>query len=294
MKSDSKKLVYLVMLFATFIWGINMPIMKIGLFYLSPMPYNAARLLCALVVIVAALLFAGNYRPVARQDVKPILLVSVAGFFVSQVFFVIGLQKTTAGNASLIMALLPVSVALINKFFKIEDISRSALIGIAVSLVGAVLIVVGSSKAISFEDAYLWGAVLVLISQVCYGYYTVFSRELLEKYSTYQVTAYIVVISTVLFCLTAWPSIVETNWWKLPLAAWVSIVFSGVFALCICNFLWIWCVGQAGSIKASIFGNLSPAFAIVAGYLLLGETFNLIQSFGAAVIFLGLYAGRKK
>jgi len=294
MKKDSKNLVYLVMLFVTFIWGINMPIMKIGLFYLSPMPYNAARLLCALAVIVVASMFAGNFRPVARQDIKPILMVSLVGFFVSQVFFVAGIQKTTAGNASLIMAALPVSVAIINKVCKIEDITRPVLIGIMISLFGVVLIVTGSSKVISFEDAYLFGAVLVLVSQVSYGYYTVFSRDLLTKYSTYQITTYIVLISTFLFCLLAWQSMVETDWRQVPLVAWGSIVFSGVFALCISNFLWIWGVGKTGSITASIYNNLSPIFAISAGYLLLGETFSMLQSFGAAVIFLGLYQSRKK
>jgi len=87
MKKDSKNLVCVVMFFVPFIWGINMPIMKIGVFYLSPMPYNAARLLWALAARMMISMFTGGYRPVARQDIKPILLVGVVGFFVSQMFF---------------------------------------------------------------------------------------------------------------------------------------------------------------------------------------------------------------
>ena len=294
MKKDNRSLVYFVMIFVTFIWGVNMPIMKIGLFYVPSMPYNAARMLCALVAALIFTMFTKSYRPIAREDIKTILLVSIGGFFVFQLFLTAGVQKTTAGNGSLIMALLPVSVAVINKICKIEEISRFALGGIICSLVGIVLIVAGSSKEINFDDEHIYGVLLLLGAQASYGYYTVFSKDLLMRYSTYQITTYIVLISTVLFCLTAWPSIVATNWQQVPLVAWASILYSGVFALCICNFLWIWSVGKAGSVKASIYNNLSPVFAIIGGYLLLGETFSLLQFFGAAIIFFGLYLARKK
>ncbi|MBP2640418.1 MAG: carboxylate/amino acid/amine transporter [Firmicutes bacterium] len=294
MIKDNKSLVYFVMIFVTFIWGVNMPIMKIGLLYLPPMPYNAARMLCALVATLLFTVITKSYRPLDRKDIKTILLVSIGGFFVFQLFLTAGVQKTTAGNGSLIMALLPVSVAIINKICKIEEISRFAMAGIICSLLGIVLIVAGSSKEISFADEHIYGALLLLGAQASYGYYTVFSKDLLQKYSTYQITMYIVLISTALFCLTAWPSIAATSWREVPLAAWGSILYSGVFALCICNFLWIWSVGKAGSIKASIYNNLSPIFAIIGGYLLLGETFSLLQFFGAAIIFLGIYLARKK
>ena len=294
MKRDSKNLVYLVMIFVTFVWGINMPVMKIGLSYVPSMPYNAARMLCALAATLIITRFTNNYRALDRRDIKNILLVSIGGFFVFQLFLTAGVQKTTAGNSSLIMALLPVSVAITNKLCKIEEISRYALMGIVCSLLGVVLIVAGSSKEISFGDAHIYGVLLLLGAQASYGYYTVFSKDLLTRYSTYQITTYILLISTLLFCFIAWPSVVETDWYQVPAAAWGSILFSGVFALCLCNFLWIWGVGKAGSVKASIYNNLSPVFAIIGGYLLLGETFGLLQFFGAAVVFLGLYLARKK
>ncbi len=294
MKSDKKNLVYPVLVLVTLIWGLNMPIMKIGLLSLPSMPYNAARMLCALAATLIISLLTKKYRPVAREDIKPILLISVIGFFVFQLFLTAGVQKTAAGNASLIMALLPVSVAIINKVCKIEEITRQALAGIIVSLSGVVLIIAGSGKEVSFEPEHLSGALLLLAGQASYGYYTVFSKDLLAKYSTYQLTTYVVLISTVLFCLTAWPSIMATDWRHVPLAGWASIVISGVFALCICNFLWFWGVGKIGSIKASIFNNLAPVFAIIGSYVLLGETFSLLQFVGAAIIFFGLNLARKK
>jgi drug/metabolite transporter (DMT)-like permease len=78
------------------------------------------------------------------------------------------------------------------------------------------------------------------------------------------------------------------------LNAWLSTLYSGVFALCFANFLWIWGVGIIGSAKAALYNNLPPVFAVAAGYLLLGESFGLLQLAGAAIIFGGLYLTRTR
>lgn len=47
--------------------------------------------------------------------------------------------------------------------------------------------------------------------------------------------------------------------------------FSGVLALCLCNFLWIWGTGVIGTARVAIFNNVSPVFAVATAYFLLGE-----------------------
>lgn len=283
-----------VLLMVAFIWGVNPPVMKIGLLYLAPMPYNSLRMLIAIVI---SWLFVGvtkTYRPVDRQDVKSLLLISLVGFFVFQLFFTVGVQNTTAGNASLLLGLLPVSVAIINRIYKIESITPQIKAGIAVSLTGVILIVVGSGKEMSLAGNHLRGALMLLIAQFGYGYYTVFSKGLMQKYSAYQVTAYVITISGLLFLLISLPEMLTIQWERIPLSGWLSTLYSGIFALCIGNFLWVWGVGKIGSAKASLFNNLSPVFAIATGYIMLGETFGLLQLFGAFVISAGLYLTRNK
>jgi len=294
MKKESVKYVYLIMVFVAFIWGINPPVMKLGLAHIAPMPYNAARMLVALGAGWVALVISGTYQPFARKDIVKIFLVSAAGFFLFQIFLTIGVQKTTAGNTSLILAILPVSVAIINKVCNIEEISKPVLIGIIASLIGVVFIIAGSNKELSFSDNHIAGAIILLAAQASYGYYTVFSKELLAKYSTYQITAYVLLISTLLFCIIALPDMFKMEWGKVPIIGWASVIFSGLFPLCIGNFLWIWGLGKIGSTKAAIYNNLSPVFAVLAGYWLLGESFGLLQFIGAAIIFAGLYLTRTK
>ncbi|MDT8902832.1 DMT family transporter [Selenomonadales bacterium 4137-cl] len=284
----------MVLFFVAFMWGIHPAIVKIGLVTLPPVPYNALRLLLATAVAWGAVWASGTYRPVAREDVRLLVQISLAGFFVFQLFFAAGVEKTTAGNASLVVCMLPVSVAVINRVCGLEPITGRMAAGIAASLAGVVLIVLGSGKEISVASEHWKGALLLLGAQAGYGYYTVFSRRLLGRYSAYQVTAVVVTISTALFAVMALPDLAAISWGGVPVAAWLSVAYSGVFAMCVGNFLWVWGVGRIGSARTSLFNNFAPVFAVVSGYYLLGEAFGLMQMAGAAVIFWGLYYARPK
>lgn len=294
MKSGSLLFIEGILLLVSFIWGINPTIMKVGLLYLPPMPYNAVRMLIALLFSWLMLSMSKTYKPFERQDIKLMLLVGAAGFFIFQLTFTFGVQNTTAGNSSLLLALVPASVAIINKLFKIEDISTRMVLGIGMSLFGVILIVVGSGKEFSTSGNHLFGACMMLIAQFAYGYYSVFSKPLLSKYSTYQVTAYMVTIAAALFVPVALPSLIPIEWNEVPLIAWFSVLYSGVFAICMGNFLWMWAIGKIGSTRTALYNNLSPIFAVATGYIFLGEGFGWLQFFGAVVIFWGMYLTRQK
>ena len=64
--------------------------------------------------------------------------------------------------------------------------------------------------------------------------------------------------------------------------------------MCLCNFLWIWGTGIIGTSRVAIFNNLSPVFAVITAYLLLGETFGIVQTVGAAGVFAGVYITRNR
>jgi drug/metabolite transporter (DMT)-like permease len=276
------------------VWGLNPPAMKVGLLYLPPLTYNALRLLLATLATGVVLALTGSYRTIDRSDIKGFVLLSLVGFFVFQLFLTAGVERTTAGNASLLLALIPVSVVVINRLCGLEAITLPVALGIAASLLGVVLIVIGSGREITLDGDHWQGALLMLVAQLSYGYYTVFSKPLMAKYSAYQVTACVLIVSTVLYLLLSLPEMARIEWRHVHLHAWLSVIYSGLFPLCVGNFLWLWGVGKIGSARTSLYNNLSPVFAIVAGYLLLGETFGLLQSAGAAVIFWGLYLTRSK
>lgn len=283
-----------MLLVVALVWGMNPPVIKLGLQHIPPLPYNVARMVVGSIVALIALALSGRYRRPSRADLWILLRASLFGFFVFQVLFTEGIQRTTSGNAAFMFCLLPVFVLLLNRFYGFDTINRAVVVGIGVSIAGIVLIVLGAGKEVSLAGNHLLGALLVLGSQVGYAYYTVFSKELLERYSTYQVTATLMATTTVLLLMVSVPDMRSVAWTALPASAWGSVVFSAVFGLCLGNFLWIWGSGVIGTSRASVFNNLTPVFAVITAYFLLGETFGPLQAVGAAFVFAGVYVTRNR
>lgn len=294
MLKQSNLYVELILLAVAFFWGVNPAVMKLGMADIPVLSYNAARLLIAVIGAWIAVGISKTYHPIDREDYKKLLMVSAVGFFLFQYLFSMGVQLTTAGNSSLLLGLLPVSVALINWVLRLEKISLMMSLGIILSLFGVLLIIMGSGKELSLSSEHLTGALYLLGAQAFYGYYTIFSKDLLNKYSSYLISAWIFTITTTLFFIPACYEMIHLNWSHISTTGWLSTIFSGAFPLCIGNFLWIWGTGKIGSTKASLYNNIAPIFAVASGYVLLNETFGLLQFSGAAVIFFGLYLTRIK
>ena len=295
MTLTDKKRIHLaeaMLLLVALLWGMNPPVIKLGLQHIPPLPYNVARMVVGSVFAVLVLWLSGTYRRPSRAELWTFLRASIFGFFVFQILFTEGIQRTTSGNAAFMFCLLPVFVLLLNRFFGFDTLNRAVIYGIACSIVGIALIVLGAGRELSLAGHHLLGALLILLSQCGYAYYTVFSKELLDRYSTYQVTASMMVITTLLMLCVSLPDMRAVAWAALPAPAWGSVVFSAIFGLCLGNFLWIWGGGVIGTSRAAVFNNLTPVFAVITAYFLLGETFGPLQAGGAVFVFAGVYITR--
>lgn len=270
------------------IWGVNFTVMKVGLQSLSPIPYNTSRLLVATIICWILVWSLKAYQKVELKDWQPIIVTSLLGFALPQVGITLGVNLTTAGNSSLILSLIPLSVWTINLFLGRETINRTITAGIFISFIGVTLIVLGTGNGFTISKSDLLGILIIFGSQFCCAYYTVFSKPLVDKYSPYQVIAYTMTISTLVFTIISFGSLTNISWTKLPSSAWYSIIYSGIFALAVGNFIWVWAVREIGSTRTAVFSNVTPIFAIATGCIFLHESFRLFQFIGAAIILTGL------
>lgn len=281
-----------VLLLVVLAWGVNPPIIKAGLAFVAPQPYNLARFVVASAVALLALALSRTWRTPDRRDLWALFRASALGFFLFQFFFTEGIQRTTAGNASFVLCLMPFSVILLNRCFRLETITRPVVVGILCSMGGVLLIVQGTGSGLRLGSEHLHGSLMLLVAQFGYAYYTVFTRDLRERYSTYQVTATLMVFTTLLLTVAALPGALAVPWTALPAVAWGSILFSGIVGLCVATFAYLWCVGVVGSARAAIYNNLCPVVTVAAAYFMLGERFGALQSVGAAFVLAGVYVTR--
>ncbi|MCF7949297.1 MAG: DMT family transporter [Spirochaetia bacterium] len=273
---------------AAFFWGTNPMIMKIGMRELHPVPFNALRLSVGLLAAGILLLLTRSWRPVQRTDLPRFLLVGVAGFFLFQLCYSFGVNYTSASVAAIILGTLPINVALITRLFRIEHLSRRKVLGIAATFLGVILIALGKHGGIGLAGSYVFGVVLLVISEVGYGTYTVFVKPLTLRYSIYQIIFIIMSVSVLLFTAVSLPVFSPSAFIGLKPITWFSAVFSGIFPLAIGNILWSTGVKRIGSTNASVYGNLPPVFGVLAGIIILREVLSPMQLLGALIILGGV------
>ncbi len=78
------------------------------------------------------------------------------------------------------------------------------------------------------------------------------------------------------------------KWGEIGIRHWGELVFSGTFALVLSYILWNKGVKESGPAKTGIFGNLTPVWTGLFGWLILKEGWTPVKFLGAAVILGGV------
>src|SRR6266498_3672507 len=98
---------------AVLIWGFNFALMKVMYRYFHPITFNAVRFVISSITMMLVLKFRGENLHIDRRDIPRTLWLGFLANTCYPVLFVLGLDRTTAGNAALLMALTPVFAFLI-------------------------------------------------------------------------------------------------------------------------------------------------------------------------------------
>ena len=193
------------MLVVVLVWSSNNSVMKIGISEIGTFTYNALRLSIASILCWLWLYKTHTYKKMPWHDLKALILLSLCGFCLTQICLTYGLSKTTAGNASLASAIMPLAVVLLNRIFKKIPLSKMMTIGIILSFSGVLSIIFSSNKEISLSNYHLIGTLIVVLGQFSNAYYTIYAKDLLNNYSSCQIVSYLMSISAVVFFILAIP-----------------------------------------------------------------------------------------
>jgi drug/metabolite transporter (DMT)-like permease len=283
-----------LLLSAVCIWGLNPTIVKLALNSMDNILYNILRTATAAVVCWLILLIMEKDWRIEKKDIAGILGTGFLGHFGYQFFYIYGIGATTAGNASIIFGSLPVFVVLINFAFKLEDVNILALFGIAISFTGMFVVVCGSGKSMSLGSDFLKGSLLIVFSTLCWAIYTISIKRYLKKYSSLKVTTYGISVSLISMAVFWFDHIDINTVMNLPGISVFSVLYSGILSFALASIFWSTGVVNVGSIRTSVYNNITPIISIICGIVVLGEKFGLMQGIGSMMILSGLRLTRIK
>ena len=272
------------------IWGINFVVTKYATTIFKPVAFTGLRVGTAALFLLLVALLRGKIA-LPRRDVIGLLLVGMVGNGLYQLFFVHGLARTRAGNAALIVAAAPAFIALFARVRGLERVKRMTLVGIALSVLGVGLVIVGSASS-SNRKTTLLGSLLVFVGVLCWSVYTIMLQPYTKRIDVIKLSAITMVGGAVPLLIASTPALIGTNWSAVGRGGWLALFYSSVISMGVAYFFWYRGLRVLGPTRTAVYANLQPIIALLVAWAFLGEIPTIFQGVGAATIVAGVFLTR--
>ncbi len=279
------------MLVVALLWGANFTINKYALGFVPPVAFSAVRFVLASAVFFALVTLLNPAPRIPARKAWILAGLGVIGNTGYQIAFMIGLVSTSAINASLILASVPVLVAVMSAVLGVERATGRLWAGLLVATTGVFLVVV--VKGPSFSVVTMRGDLLIFASAACWAAFTVGVRVVGQGLDPLRVAALTTYAGAPGLLLASYPELRALHWGELPPSVWFALVFSSVFALVLSYIIWSYAVRAIGGSRTSIYNCITPVFAAIIAWVVLGERLVAAQGFGAALVFGGVFMSQR-
>lgn len=237
-------------------------------------------------LVLGAIAFGVHGRgalPTAR-DLPLLCACSLLGVTFNQGLYLQGLSRSSAVDAGLVMALIPVFTFSIAALVRQERFRPLRAVGVVIALLGTLPLL--SLQGIDLEPARRLGNLLMVLNALSYSAYLVLSRPLAQRYPPLVLIAWVYVLALPAVPIFAW----NENLFPLatPRAYW-SMGFIIVFATILGYLLNVFALSRLRASTTATYVYSQPLITGLAGTWFLGEKLSASTLQAAAFIFCGIY-----
>lgn len=284
---------YIASIATSFIFGLSFIFSKAALAITDPLTLLSFRFLTAF-VIMSVLVLAGviklNYRN------KPILGLVFLGIIEPVLYFIFetyGIKYSSASMAGLMIALIPILVAILGNYFLREKPSIIQMFFIALSVAGVAFIVVMNNSG--GKNSSSIGILILLGAVTCAAAYNIYSRSLSTRFTPMELTYFMMGVGAIFFNFM---SIIShaingnlNNYFSILLNRnfIIAILYLGILSSVIAFYLTNFALSKIEASRSAIFSNLSTIVSIVGGVVFLKEHFYFYHIIGSIMILIGVW-----
>lgn len=282
-EGSSKRHLYALMFLVTLLWSFNFITSKVAMRQWHPVLLTGCRTTLALLLCLPL-----YWRERPHSWTWPIFWrffgLGTLGMAANQLFFAMGVKRTSVSHGALIVGLTPLFVYLVSCAVGQEHFRPKKLIGMAVAFTG-ILVLQSKTSA----GASVTGDALVLLGCLTFTIFTVFSKPLSGTLSpiatvTLNFTGAVVFLAPATITLG-----LDFPFGQLLPISWLCLLFMAAVPSVFCFVIYYRVLKHMPASQLTTFTYLQPVLASAMAMPLLGESLSFSLLTGGLMILLGVF-----
>lgn len=279
-----QQLILLVLL--TLVWGINWPIMKLGVTGFPPLSFRSMSMWLGLPVLAGVLLWRKVPFRIGREHWPELLLLTVFNMLFWHTLAILAVQSLSSGRAAILGYTMPVFSALVGSIWFGQKLAGRAWGGVAAAALGVVLLLWHEITALTGRPQ---GVAMMLVAAATWALGTQLMRRTGIPHPTLALSFWMTLLTTlwmsvmaVLFERGAWTAPSPTVWW--------SVVYNALGVFAFAQVAWLSLARDLPPIASTLSVMFIPVLGVFSGAWWLGEVLHWQDWAAVGLVVVAIFA----
>lgn len=278
-----QQLVFLVLL--TLVWGVNWPVMKLGVSDYPPLTFRALSLLLGTPVLALGLVALKVPFRVPRTHWRELFWLALTNMFVWHGLIILAVKSLSSGRAAILGYSMPIFSAVLGGLVFGNRLPRRAWLGVAAAALGVLLLLWHELVNLSGRPV---GVALALVAAATWALGTHLLRRTAMPVATLTIAFWMTALTALVMALLS--VLLERSQWKVPsTVATGAIVFNAVLIFGFAHAAWFYLVRTLPPVASTLSVMLIPILGVFSGAWWLGEVLHW-QDWAAVILMVAAIA----
>ena len=291
---------YILLMLSMLFWGTSYVFTTIVLGYsLDPISIILYRLIISVIMLWTIIAIFFRKDKISFSSFKWIALMALFEPFIYFIGETYGLQRVSPVVTSLVVATIPVFMAITMRCFFQAKLTWINFLGIFISLSGLVVMLVGKNMQIDVDPI---GIMFLFIAVFSAGGYGIILNKLVANTHPVWIIAsqnvfgilYFLPLYFIMREAPVFDHAATISFLTPQTELWVSIIILSVFSSSLAFIFYSMSVRKIGITRSNVFTNIIPIFTAITSFFLTGERFTTMKIIGIFIIIFGLILTQRK
>ncbi len=258
---------WVVLALLTVVWGINWPIMKLGVTGFPPLTFRFICLLIGTPVLGLALLAMKVPFRIPRIYWRELLVLSIFNMFIWHALIILAVQYLSSGRSAILGYTMPIFSAVIGAVVFQAQMSKRAWGGVAAAALGVVLLLWHELANLSGRPV---GVLLALVAASTWAFGTQLLRRTQIPLPTLTLSFWMTAMTTVV--IGALALLFEADRWQAPTTThWLSILYNALLVFGFAHSAWFYLARGLPPVASTLSVMMIPILGVFSGAWALNE-----------------------